>query len=55
MTPPIRLTLLLALVLGALLVPATASASRDQVTILQDDNQLLGSNGDRREATLDEW
>jgi hypothetical protein len=55
LTPPIRLTLLLALVLGALLVPATASASRDQVTILQDDNQLLGSNGERREATLDEW
>jgi hypothetical protein len=33
----------------------SAAASRDQVTILQDDNQLIGSNGDRRDATLDEW
>jgi len=55
LTPPTRVTLVLALVLGALLVPATASASRDQVTILQDDNQLLGTAGERRDATLDEW
>jgi hypothetical protein len=47
--------LALAVVACALLATATsASAARSQVTILQDDSLLLG-DGDRRDATLDEW
>jgi hypothetical protein len=56
LTPPTRMMLVLALIAGALLATATsASASRDQITMLQDDNQLLGARGERRDATLDEW
>jgi hypothetical protein len=48
--------LVLALIAGTLLATATsASASRDQATMLQDDPQLIGANGQRRDATLDEW
>src|SRR3954470_7795054 len=55
-TPPIRLMLALAVVTYAPLATAgSASASRDQVTILQDDHQLLSANGARRDAALDEW
>lgn len=56
MTPPSRLMLALALAACALLATAaSASASRNQVTILQDDSQLIGAKGERRDATLDEW
>jgi len=56
LTPPTRTMLVLALIAGTLLATATsASASRDQVTILQDDHHLIGANGQRRDATLDEW
>lgn len=56
MTPPVRLMLVLALAACVLATTATsAMASRKQVTILQDDAQLLGSNGTRRDAALDEW
>jgi hypothetical protein len=59
LTSPIRLTITLALaacvLLAAGLAPGSASASPTQVTILQDDSLLLGSNGDRRDAALDEW
>src|SRR3954447_15440312 len=55
-TPPIRLMLALAVVTCApLATPGSASASRGQVTILQDDHQLLSANGARRDAALDEW
>jgi hypothetical protein len=53
---PIRMMFAFALAACALLAAATqASASRDQPTILQDDAQLLGSDGNRRDETLDEW
>jgi hypothetical protein len=56
LTPPIRLTFSLALALCTLCAAAgPALASKGQLTILQDDSQLLGSNGERRDATLDEW
>lgn len=56
MTPPIRCMLALALAACALLAMAgSASASRSQVTVLQDDSQLLTPSADRRDATLDEW
>src|SRR5215212_10028149 len=56
LTPPTRLLLVLAVAACALFASATsASAGRDQLTILQDDNQLIGANGNRRDATLDEW
>jgi hypothetical protein len=56
LTSPIRLMFALALATCGLLVAATAAgAARNQVTIMQDDAQLLGSNGDRRDASLDEW
>lgn len=56
MTPPTRWMLVLAFVACALSVSApSASAARTQTTMLQDDAQLLGSNGERRDATLDEW
>ena len=55
MTPPIRMMLALAIAACAFLATATtASAARGQATILQDDSMLLG-DGDRRDATLDEW
>jgi hypothetical protein len=45
-----------ALAVCALLAAATqASASNAQTTILQDDAQLLGSDGNRRDETLDEF
>jgi hypothetical protein len=48
--------LVLALIAGTLLATAaSASASRDQVTMLQDDPHLIGADGQRRDATLDEW
>ena len=54
MTSPIRMALACALAICALLAAATtASASRDQLTMLQDDPSLLDE--DRRDATLDEW
>jgi hypothetical protein len=53
---PIRMMFAFAFAVCALLAAATqASASRDQKTILQDDAQLIGSDGSRRDATLDEW
>ena len=56
MTPPTRLMLLLALAACALPAFASpASAGRNQVTILQDDAQLIGSNGQLRDTSLDEW
>lgn len=54
MTSPIRLALTCVLAACVLLVAATsASAARNQLTILQDDPSLLDE--DRRDATLDEW
>ena len=35
--------------------PRRRPRARDQLTILQDDSSSLGSNGERRDATLDEW
>lgn len=56
MTPPTRMMLVLALAAGALLPTASpAAASPTQLTILQDDPQLVGVGGQRRDATLDEW
>src|SRR3954453_11939972 len=55
LTPPTRGTLGLPLVIGPLPPPPPVAASRSQITIMQDDNQLLGSNGNRRDAALDEW
>lgn len=56
MKPPTRFALVLALMVCALSASAApASAGREQVTILQDDAQLIGSNGERRDAALDEW
>ena len=56
MKPPARLISVLTLALCALAATAgSASAAKGQVTILQDDAQLLGSNGERRDAALDEW
>src|SRR5688572_20448686 len=46
LTPPSRLMLLLAVAACAFCATATpASASRNQITILQDDAQLIGANG----------
>jgi hypothetical protein len=54
LTSPIRLALACALAACALLAAATtATAARDQLTMLQDDPSLLDE--DRRDATLDEW
>jgi hypothetical protein len=56
LSSPIRLLLALALSMCVVLASSTAaSAGRDQLTILQDDSQLLGSSGDLRDSTLDEW
>jgi hypothetical protein len=56
LTPPTRVTIALAVLAFALFATAgSASASRDQVTMLQDDNLLIGSDGERRDPTLDEW
>jgi hypothetical protein len=53
---PIRMIFAFVIAACALLAAATqASASRDQTTMLQDDAQLLGSDGSRRDETLDEW
>ena len=56
MTAPTRILSVLAIVACALpAATGSASASRSQVTILQDDSQLIGSDGERRDAALDEW
>ena len=56
MTPATRLMLVLAIFAFTLpLTAGTAHAGKGQLTILQDDAQLIGANGERRDAALDEW
>jgi hypothetical protein len=53
MTKPMRHCI--AVLAALLLCAAPATASRDQVTIMQDDRQILGSGADTRNRTLDEF